>query len=190
MLFSHGGEGREHAQRLDLGLIWDVGAPCPHLLHSEGRTFLAFLLPVRLAGVPSGTVTVVDAATDRARGVGVVEWLRCRAAAVGWPNDEVLHGHRLWSKGLSKVGPYLAAEIVGSGWIEDMEIRNRAHPSHQAQMFSGLRHFLLSFKDSTFECVAEDYECYEVRDSFPAVLAVLARCASSDEPLPYAPLVR
>jgi hypothetical protein len=36
--------GKPFAVDLDLRLEWDVGAPLPHLLASEGRTFLVFYL--------------------------------------------------------------------------------------------------------------------------------------------------
>jgi hypothetical protein len=32
---------------------------------------------------------------------------------------------------------------------------NRVHPEHNASRFGSLRHFVLTFHDNTFECVAD-----------------------------------
>ena len=34
---------------------------------------------------------------------------------------------------------------------------NAVHPYHSPELFSSYRHFVLSFHDTTFECVAKDY---------------------------------
>ena len=68
----------------------------------------------------------------------------------GSPNDEALHGHPLADRGL---GAYAAHEVVSSSWIRGLERMNRAHSVHSAAACARLRHFILTFHDSTFECV-------------------------------------
>lgn len=36
-----------------------------------------------------------------------------------------------------------------------MEQRNRVHPSHSPARYAELRHFIFTFEDSTFECIAK-----------------------------------
>ena len=47
--FGHDREGGERVEQVDFGIVWDGGAPTPHLIQSEHRAFLAFYLndPIR-----------------------------------------------------------------------------------------------------------------------------------------------
>lgn len=73
----------------------------------------------------------------------------------GAPCDETLHGHPLARKGLRH---YTAAEVRGSSWIKALERMNQVHPKHDPAFFSGLRHIVFPFHDSTLECIARDVE--------------------------------
>ena len=48
------------------------------------------------------------------------------------------------------------AEVRGSTWIAKEEKRNRVQ--FPKSNFSTLRHFIVMFHDSTFECLAVDFE--------------------------------
>ncbi len=74
-----------------------------------------------------------------------------RAHDLGGPNDEALHGHPLFERGLDAYGIY---EVLGSSWIRAMERMNSVHPRHRPERFASLRHFIFTFHDVTFECVA------------------------------------
>jgi hypothetical protein len=56
------------------------------------------------------------------------------------------------SRGLA---PYGEFEVVASSWIRSLERMNRVHPRHDAARFAELRHFIFTFHDKTFECVAK-----------------------------------
>ena len=130
----------EHASVIELGVRWDPGATSPHLLQSERRTLLAFYIG------PTD-----PAYTDVLADVGVIEWRRCRGAILGSPNIDALHGHRLWHKGLREAGHYGAAEVRNSAWIAATLRVLSAHEGYDSARWRGLRHFILSFHDSTFE---------------------------------------
>jgi hypothetical protein len=70
------------------------------------------------------------------------------------PHDEALHGHPLSPRGLSH---YDAYEVMESSWIRALERVNSVHERHDASRYRGLRHFILTFHDSTFECVARTF---------------------------------
>jgi hypothetical protein len=53
--------------------------------------------------------------------------------------------------------PYAAHVVEGSSWIAELETRNRVHPYHRPEAFASLRHYLLTFHDETFECLARDH---------------------------------
>ena len=88
-------------------------------------------------------------------GEAEVVFSRVRAFYLGSPNDEALNGHRLWGRGLSF---YSFQEVVHSDWIADLEHRNRVHLQHSTKLFEGLRHFVITFKEQTLECVAPTFE--------------------------------
>lgn len=141
----------EHVKALEIGVAWDAGAPEPILLQSANACHLAF----------RGSVT---------DDVKVVEWVECMAATLGPPNDEALHGHRLWRAGLSAIGHYAAGEVVNSGWISDIRTMNADHPRQRSDALDGFHHFILGFHDSTFECIAKGFRV-TTADSFDEALA-------------------
>jgi hypothetical protein len=72
----------------------------------------------------------------------------------GPPNDEGLEGHPLYSRGLDYHNCF---EVRESSWIRSFERMNRVHMWHDATRFARYRHFIITFQDSTFECIAERY---------------------------------
>jgi len=88
-------------------------------------------------------------------GEAEVKFLGVRAFYLGSPNDEALKGHRLWGRGLDF---YSFQEVIHSDWIAELERRNRVHSSHSMKLFEGLRHFIITFKEQTLECVARTFE--------------------------------
>ena len=85
----------------------------------------------------------------------VIEFQGYCAHKFGPPNDETLHGHPLYAHGLRHYGIFL---IEGSPWIQDLEAINRVHPYHNPDRFMQYRHYVWTFHDSTFECVAIDHK--------------------------------
>jgi hypothetical protein len=79
--------------------------------------------------------------------------VRFRSASFrfGAPNDETLQGHPLWGHGLQL---YTPGEVENSSWIRELERINSVHPMHAAESFAALRHFVIPFHGSTFECIA------------------------------------
>jgi hypothetical protein len=88
-------------------------------------------------------------------GEAEVKFSSVRAFYLGSPNDEALNGHRLWGRGLSF---YSFQEVIHSDWITELERRNEVHSRHSKKLFEGLRHFVITFKEQTLECVALTFE--------------------------------
>src|SRR5467141_1374722 len=80
--------------------------------------------------------------------VALVAFLQPHVHLFGAPNDEALEGHPLYAKGLSF---YSAFEVHDSSWIRDLERMNRIHKRHEPSHFARLRHFIITFHDTTFE---------------------------------------
>ena len=118
-------------------------------------------------------VIVRDTDSDlRAGEVVAMELRGCIAVMSGFPNDEVLHGHRLWGNGLQF---YEAHEILDSRWIEYLADIERHHDQAPETPFAEARHFLLSFHDSTLEAIATELVVVGTFESLPRALSELVK---------------
>lgn len=160
-------KGEEHAVPADGFPRCNTGAPLPHVIADGHRTTLTYLAAQRDPNWDGTYVTVKDAASGATESIVVVRFELCRATTLGPPNDEALHGHRLWGKGLDF---YDAHIVINSSWIAELEERNRVHPHHSAAPFAELKHYVLTFHDETFECIARSHTAEIVTDTYPHVL--------------------
>ena len=135
---------QEHDEvvRLDIGFEPEAAVSGAVLLQTDDDAFLAFNA-VRMAA---------DGRRDTA-GTGVIEFQRYSITKFGYPNDEALRGHPLYKRGLEAYGVF---EVLRSSWIRQMTEQNRVSFPHTAD--SDQRHFIFTFHDSTFECVADSYK--------------------------------
>lgn len=114
--------------------------------------------------------SIAPVARDASGEIAAIDFLLSRAHSLGAPNDEALSGHPLAARGL---GPYSAHEVIDSSWIRALEMQNRVHSGHSAALFAHLRHFIFTFQDATFECVARDLRVY-LRERAVALLRDVA----------------
>jgi hypothetical protein len=82
--------------------------------------------------------------------VALVEFVRPYAHMFGPPNDETFAGHPLVERGLS---PYGVFEVYDSSWLR--QLTGLGKPRQIWKPYDDLHHFIFSFHDSTFECVAK-----------------------------------
>jgi hypothetical protein len=130
-----------------------TGAPFPIVLATEMGVTLVYL-------------------TAAPRKAAVVEFYWYTAHYCGPLNDEAFTGHPLASRGLE---PYGAFEVLQSSWVRLLEQRNRVHPKHMRETYRDRRHFILRFKDSTFECIAGGYKASIRDDDLGTVMQSLAQ---------------
>lgn len=123
-----------------------VGSPSPAVLATEQGLLLAYWLEEH--AWPKDREFSHEACA-------LVRFSGARVHLFGPPNDEAFDGHPLAARGLR---PYRAFEVRQSSWIRCIERMNAGHPRHDPARYSRLRHFVFTFHDSTFECVALDFE--------------------------------
>lgn len=167
-------EQEEEVVPIDLGVQWDMGAPMPCVIHSDIKTFLAFYLDEPDPEWDGTYVSVADPASSKPTPVGIIEWLHCESAILGGLNDEVIRGHRLHQKGLSRIG-YGAAEVRNSAWISELMQGNSVHSLYDPDAWKSAKHYILIFHDSTFECIADGYRVEKVYKPMREVLLNLAQ---------------
>ena len=129
-----------------------VGAPMPVIFASEQSLFVVFYLELRDPNWDGKSVKMVTLDTND-EPICVVKFNRAYAHYFGAPNDEAFTGHPLQARGLR---PYGAFEVFSSSWIRALERMNSVHPYHKSEHFADRRHFVLTFHDTIFECVAKD----------------------------------
>lgn len=104
--------------------------------------------------------------------VVTAEFVRCTSFRMGFPNDEALHGHRLWGRGLES---YRAHEVSESAWLAELRTIESVHPEASAVPFEDARHFVLTFHDSTVEAIAG---AIEVGPSYTTMVAAIEALAT------------
>ena len=131
---------KEIVRIIDWRPEWSGGAPMPQLFSSENRTFLIY-----------HTINSEHGAEE----IAIVEFLDTLAHKFGVVNDEALSGHPLYHNGLDF---YKAHEVENSSWLDEIRIIHQVHPKYSEEHWNGLRHFILTFQDSTLEIIAKGYQ--------------------------------
>jgi hypothetical protein len=94
---------------------------------------------------------------------------------MGYPNDEGLPEHPLWNSGLSSIETSIV-EVVRSQWLKDIgDQKDRSakriwggrgmdwKPSNSLS-----KHFVITLKEATFECIAEELNVVEYVGDYDA----------------------
>ena len=147
----------------------DEGAALPVVLASEFRLFLVYLTPDASAGARGGPRIVSADSEDLP--VAVAELLQPYAHLFGPPHDEAIIGHPLTSRGLHPCGRFT---VHDSSWIRALERMDAVHDRHRPERFRLLTHYVFTFRESTFECAANDMAVSVRRGSLRDVVAEVA----------------
>lgn len=121
----------------------DCGAPRPIVIAEEGRLVLSYC---EIDEPPYEPTTAP---------LAVIRFARPYMHIFGPPNEEAISGHPLSSRGLYPCGAF---RVDRSSLVRQLERRNSVHRRHDPKMFDALTHYIFTFHDSTFECVAQAYD--------------------------------
>ena len=92
----------------------------------------------------------------------IVTFPFCAAQLFGGPNAKTLHKHPLAERGLKAHGAF---EVRDSSWARALESRGAARG----------KHFIFTFRDSVFECVARDLGVELIREDDDTVKLMARR---------------
>jgi hypothetical protein len=156
----------DYDQVVELDLPWvpDAGVSGAVLGQTEnGSAILAF----RVAPVAQTTEKFA-----------VIMFAHCLATYFGHPNDEARAGHPLYAKGLFQgEGMGVAYEVLRPSWLERVRARNAVNFPEPAGLAEEdrwpgwpRRHFVVPFKEATFECLATDFHGFFTSDPGPLFL--------------------
>lgn len=128
-------------RNLHVGVQPELAVSGAFLIQDERRTILTFN-----AVKPQPDGRRLDA------GTAVVTFQGCQITKFGYPNDEA-YGPFPWLQDTDSN----IVEILDSPWPREIARLNQyAFPDTKVSTF--LRHFLFLFHDSSFECLADDFE--------------------------------
>jgi hypothetical protein len=149
----------------------DRGAPMPAFLASERRLGLVYIVAESDPDWDGTSVTIATG-DEPNEPYAVVVFRGPRCHYFGDPNHRDLEGHPLASRGLKR---YAVWEVTPTSWIRALEEINTTHDSgHTAKNFRGLRHFIFTFHDTTFECLADGLAVYRHRGTQRSALNLAA----------------
>jgi hypothetical protein len=153
-------KGEETTLACEWKILWEPNAPMPHVLVSEGQTYLMYVVLEN---------SNWDGSSEKLS-IALVDFIDCNAWKYGGPNVDVLSGHPLWGRGLD---PNAAHMIAHSRWLAQEEKINQVHPQYNPDRWKTRKHYLLSFRDKTFECLDSDYTIELFRASLVQVAQIV-----------------
>ena len=147
-------------KKLKLGFDMDIGAPMPHVLANEHKLYLLFYK-----------------ALQEDNEMMLIKFNVCIASKfVIVPNHSNVEGYPYYTCGLWSANFF---EIKNSDWIEELKkIDSFTDESHTKTLsdFKKLKHYVLLFHDSTFECVAESFKVKKLKGkSMTDILSKVAK---------------
>ncbi|MGA4634901.1 hypothetical protein ACPA5B_13580 [Pseudomonas solani] len=153
----------------DIGCEPSPSIPAEMLLQDSREAFLLFFATTR---------DITDSGYLGDLGVAVVECVGWETTKFGYPNDEGLPEHPLYSLGLGDES--LVYEVVNSEWALEVgqQIKESAERIRDKVEFNRdpPRHFVVLLKEKTFECLARDIVVnHYAKDHAAAVSFVHAR---------------
>lgn len=165
----HRMRGRDQPVRLSNAPRPDDCLPLPLVLSDENKLFLSYAVfetnhdtegrfPPRVVGEDSEIL------------VAVVTFQKPYAYVFGPVDDNAIACHRLSPRGLESCAAW---QIQRSSWIGELKkagLSNRRVP----RVFGHLKHFVFTFLDAVFECIAEDFYLRVERGSIWSIRRVLA----------------
>jgi hypothetical protein len=124
----------------------DYGAPRPLIIANDQYLLVAF----------QG-----DADTLEEEYVIGMKFSGPRKHRFGIPGNETIFGHPYYQQGLRAAGFY---ELENSDWIAELQEIARVHRYHNPDTWTKLKHYILTFHDNMFECVAESSTILDSKD--------------------------
>jgi hypothetical protein len=161
-------KGEAYCVPLEFPVKWDVGAPLPHLIRNDYKTFLTFLIHTLDPNWDGSYVTIKSPSDEFQQNLAIVEFHSCLSAKLGSPNDEVFSGHPLSGKGLESYTPQI---VQNSLWIAELQAINSVHGMYNPANWTNLKHYVFWFHDTTFECIAESFTVELYEENMAQILA-------------------
>ena len=135
----------------------DSGAPLPTILSNDNELFIAFYVDREsLSTIPQERDAICDT------GVIVLKFKRCLKYTFGLPGDETIQGHPYSKLGMESYSFY---ELTNSDLVQSLQNIEKVHPEYNPEKWKTYKHYILTFHDNMFECIAQGFEIREKNTS-------------------------
>jgi len=129
--------------------VMDTGAPCPLLIAEDGDLRLIFYSNDENQNDLRQRNNLYD------QGIVELKFKLYGFFSFGPPNDETLTGHPYFELDLY---PYSFYELLDSDLIAKISTYGRHHHFYNPNAYDKYHHYILTFKEQLFECVARGFE--------------------------------
>ena len=131
----------------------DFGAPSPTVLSNDNELILIFY-----ADSDEKTLALKERNIIYDKGIIVLKFKNYLKYTFGLPGDETIEGHPYRKFGLNS---YMFCEVEESDFIMSLQNIDKVHPYYNPEKWKFYKHYIITFHDNMFECVALDFEIRE-----------------------------
>ena len=124
-------------EKIETKFIIDDGFPSPKIISNSNNLYLNF----RVDDENYETVTL--------------KFLNHHLYKIGYPGNETLYYHPYSINGINTSEIYL---IKNSDWINELKEIDKNHPYFNEDKWNSLNHYVITFHDDLFECIAKNFE--------------------------------
>lgn len=143
----------------------DYGAPSPTILSNDNELFITFYKDKESTSViPQERNTIYDT------GILALKFKRYLKYTFGIPGNETIHGHPYSKLGMQSCSFY---ELTNSDLIQSLKDIEKVHAYYDPKNWEMYKHYILTFHDNMFECIAQGFEIREENTSIHNQLAVM-----------------
>lgn len=149
----------------------ETGATMPAIISTDTELFVTFHVG-RLNGLDSAQYDLNF----------TISFNGCIKYTFGSPGNETIEGHPYSRLGMSSYSFY---ELRNSDLIKSLQEIDNIHPNANHGKWKSYKHYILTFHDNMFECVAKSFEVQNSSVRERALTAVKALSSRHQNPTPF-----
>lgn len=143
----------------------DCGSPSPIQISNDNELFIAFY-----ADKQSSSAISQERNTIYDTSVCTLKFNMYLKYSFGIPGDETIHGHPYSKLGMESYSFY---ELKNSDLIKSLQDIDQVHPQYNLKKWKMYKHYILTFHDNMFECIAQGFEIREENTSLYNQAAIM-----------------
>ena len=121
----------------------NVGAPEPIILSNDTSIIINFYAEI------TGDVS------ESEEQIITLKFIHYSKFTFGMPGNETIHGHPYSKLGMESFSFY---ELKDSDLIRDLKNISKIHPYFKSESWMDAKHYIITFHDNMFECIAQNFE--------------------------------
>lgn len=145
----------------------DCGSPSPIIISNDNELIIAFYADKESSlslSIPTERNMVHDT------GIFALKFKRYLKYKFGLPGNETIQWHPYTKLGMKSFSFY---ELKDSNFIRELEDIEKKHPYYNSQKWNLYKHYILTFHDNMFECIAQDFEIRQENISLHNKIALI-----------------